>query len=732
MRRNVFAIICLVALGVILPSLLLAREGSVVISEVQLAGETAKDEFIELHNATDQSIGLAGWKLKKKTKSGKESNLLASFPETDIPARGFFLIAHPDGYAGDVPADAVYSGASYSAAADNAILLYDAEGVLTDKVGMGEAADSEGSPTVNPEAGQSVARKDGGTKDADDNGEDFEIKDLPGPQNSSSQPLAPGQAGEDSSPATESPDPSIQPVFFGSPAPTPIDYYDDILISEVFPNPQGPDAEKEFIELENIGDGDIDLSGWKLGDESGRKYCISRDEFESVMILPGEFFILPRGKTGIALNNSGGDTVSLYQPDDGLLDSVSYSGSAPEGQSYSESEREWGWSKTPTPGKENDWSPEIAASVPKAVSVGERAVFDASDTFDFEGETIEFAWKFCDIPGSVKGEVVSRVFDEPGPYEAVVEAIDSKGTKSEKAFEIEVTGEPAILSAEEDGPAIETEAKGVMDDEEMPVFETDRDEIRNKEKGDKVEVRGTVSARPGVLGKQVFYLSGPDIQIYMHRQDFPEMSEGDIVEVSGTLSESGGESRIKISGKEDIVIARSGRAPGPARIRICEIGEETEGSLAEISGEVLEIKGSYIYLDDGEEEARVYIKDSTGIEKPEIREGDTMRIAGIISQTKSGYRLLPRSQKDLEVIASDKDGLDEAEEEPSFKIAASADLQSDMDIALLREDRPGLARYLVVTAVFLVVLLVGLAVKAGLVRLPKKREGGSFKVTIEE
>ena len=89
----------------------------ILINKIQLAGKTAKDEFVELYNPNNSSIDLSGYSLKKKTSSGTESNLVSSgsFVGT-ISSLGYFLIApkiNDDGtpnYTGSATPDLYYSG----------------------------------------------------------------------------------------------------------------------------------------------------------------------------------------------------------------------------------------------------------------------------------------------------------------------------------------------------------------------------------------------------------------------------------------------------------------------------------------------------------------------------------------------------------------------------------------------------------------------------------------------
>ena len=169
------------------------RSQTVLISEIQLAGENARDEFVELFNPSDSPVNLAGWRLRRKTSSGKESNLVTKFPDIIMPPFTFLLIAHED-YRGEVKADLSYSSTSYSVAANNTVLLYNSDGEVVDRVGMGNASEPETSPTLNPDPGKSIERKlivlknglCGPAMDTDDNNRDFILRDNPAPSNSSS------------------------------------------------------------------------------------------------------------------------------------------------------------------------------------------------------------------------------------------------------------------------------------------------------------------------------------------------------------------------------------------------------------------------------------------------------------------------------------------------------------------------------------------------------------------
>ena len=179
-----------------------AQAENVVISEIQISGANAYDEFVELYNPTSADINLLNWRLTKKSMTGSTTNnLLTSFPDKIIPARGYFLVAHPTGYDGGVPTDATYSTAS-SLAENNTLILYsDAGDTIVDLVGLGNASSSESATIGNPSSHQSVERKaaagsdavllfngsdkwQGNGYDSDNNSQDFVLQSNPSPQNS--------------------------------------------------------------------------------------------------------------------------------------------------------------------------------------------------------------------------------------------------------------------------------------------------------------------------------------------------------------------------------------------------------------------------------------------------------------------------------------------------------------------------------------------------------------------
>jgi endonuclease YncB( thermonuclease family) len=178
--------------------------GHLVISEIQVGGDTASDEFVELYNAGSSAINLKNFKLTHKNSNGNESNLLTKFPDVSLPAYSYYLIAHPTGYAWGTAPDSVYSSASYSISNNNTIILYDENMEVVDKVGLGSALDYETEAYSGElEDGYSIERKAGASStselmkgdhrhagnsyDSDNNNFDFVERSFPNPQNLESE-----------------------------------------------------------------------------------------------------------------------------------------------------------------------------------------------------------------------------------------------------------------------------------------------------------------------------------------------------------------------------------------------------------------------------------------------------------------------------------------------------------------------------------------------------------------
>ncbi|KKW37004.1 MAG: Micrococcal nuclease-like protein nuclease [Candidatus Peribacteria bacterium GW2011_GWB1_54_5] len=138
--------------------------------------------------------------------------------------------------------------------------------------------------------------------------------------------------------------PATQPEELCTPAFSP-----DVIISEFLPNPYGEEEEGEWVELQNIGSETISLCGWLFDDGEGGSKPYSLGE-ES--ITPGQYLLLPRSQTKVALNNDV-DAVRLFSGSGNLVAEVTYV-KGMEGEAMGlRGDGLFVWTPYPTPGEPN-------------------------------------------------------------------------------------------------------------------------------------------------------------------------------------------------------------------------------------------------------------------------------------------------------------------------------------------------------------------------------------------
>lgn len=175
-----------------------AQKGKVLISEVLLGADSAKEEFIELYNLNPFPVDLTGYSLvryytKRDNSLGEQTILPKSKFTGVIPAYAYFLIVNQSASTTFGLPD-LYYAKSYNLAKDNAIALLDPENNIVDLVGWGNAPKFENNPYPdNPAENQSLHRKAtdqgdleknyGNAYDTDNNQNDLLIA-TPEPKNS--------------------------------------------------------------------------------------------------------------------------------------------------------------------------------------------------------------------------------------------------------------------------------------------------------------------------------------------------------------------------------------------------------------------------------------------------------------------------------------------------------------------------------------------------------------------
>lgn len=668
--KQFFSKIILIATGLFLyPILTFAQANNIIISEIQTYGQTSKDEFIRLYNPTQSAIDISSWKLTKKTSSGSESNLVSSFEDnTEIPAQSYFLITHKTDYQGTENANATYSGASYSIANNNTVILKNSEDMTIDKVGFGEATDFEGAPAQNPENGTSIKRRD--NQDTNNNADDFLAENITPPTGGS--PSKEEQSKTDAPPETP---------------------YGTILINEVMPNPQ---EGKEWIELYNSGSQNADITGWQIKDGSEKIYTLQGT------IYADSFYI---AEIKSRLNNSG-DAIYLSDQNNNSQHQLIYGNwrgaeiSAPKkGESIAlQKDGSYIISQTPTKNFTNIESQEhenTRAQEHESIKT-QKQPSPTSTSYKTSISDIENNITITEILPNPKGSDTNEEWielynnsdndidlgelyldDQEGgskPYKIPqATIIKARGyllfPRTETNLALNNTGDcvrlldsnkEEIINIEYDGAKENLSYAYSEDDWQWTASLTPLAENKiaislasgssSSQNNSSKSATGIVIAPPNLFSTQTIYIDG--LQLYMYSKDWPELEIGDKINVWGEPSTYFNEPRLKLKNRYSIKIISKNNPIEPVILEGDSISDEFIGKLITAEAEILEISGTKIFIDIAG--AEIFIYNKLKLPLPEINESDLIKITGILSKYKDNYRILLRNTEDLQILKQAK------------------------------------------------------------------------------
>ncbi len=169
---------------------------------------------------------------------------------------------------------------------------------------------------------------------------------------------------------------------------------------------------------------------------------------------------------------------------------------------------------------------------------------------------------------------------------------------------------------------------------------------------DLVITQGVVAVLPNIFSTQYIYIVDGDVglQVYNFKKDWPELKIGDQVKIIGEISQASGVKRIKTKTRNDVVKIGFVTTT-PLEIKTLDILEDINlGALVKVSGEITAIKTSVIYLDDGNNEATIYLKKNAMIDRKKYKVGQTIEVTGILEAGTSGLQIWPRQNEDLRLL----------------------------------------------------------------------------------
>ena len=433
MRRvslyRIFFLLC-GAVVILFPVSVQGESSSIIIQEVQIAGDSTDDEFIELYNSSDTSIDISNWQLRRKTESGSVSSIKVFAKDTLVPPYSYYLWANSKGAFSNI-ADATTS--SSALANNNSIALYTksgADGLLIDSLSWGKGGlfRETDLPQITPLKNESLIRDTPGS---------WIIRKPSNPENSHSNPSPPTPIlipDPNPEPPQVLPAPSPAPnplppvIVVPTPAPLPaspvvIPLNTTVSINEILPNPLPPD--EEFVELSNQGNEPVDMAGWTLHDASKN----GQYTFPQRSILhKKDFMVIRKSLFRFALNNSN-ETLILRDSQERVVYTLHYPRSI-AGVSLNQASPNFRGG-TPTPGQANllNELPITRERVPASGFPDIALTFNARGK-DSEDTHLKYVWDFGDGHKSYK-EKTTHKYQETGSYTLTLTTKDSKDSLTE-------------------------------------------------------------------------------------------------------------------------------------------------------------------------------------------------------------------------------------------------------------------------------------------------------------
>lgn len=474
-----------------------------------------------------------------------------------------------------------------------------------------------------------------------------------------------------------------------------------VVIAEILYDPEGGDAGYEWIKLKNDSGEDIDISGYRI-EKAGIDFSLAFMFPDGARIIAGgevvvgEALVTDADYFGELVFQNGGsasDGVRLVDSGGNVVDAMIYDGPdsnnlivksgleniklLPDVASGEVLRR--GYSNlTPSPASpKGGGNQEVQLSEFLANPVGSDTEAEFIGLWNRGSDDVNLSgWRLDDASDAGSGEyefgdVGLRAGEWRAWFRSETKITLNNTTDSVRLLNSsgEVVSDFSYTSVSEgvswnnvNGQWQESEtvtpgAKNVITKPKPQSTKAKIDEFLNEEDeggevAGEIVFTGFVTTEPGVLGTQVMYIENETdgLQIYFFKAEWPSVSVGDEVAVTGEMGSVGGEDRLKIVGVSDVVLTGKRGVITAKTVVTGEVGEMFEGQLVRVEGEVTETSGDVFFLSDDSGDVRVVIKETTGIDKPKMKRGDRVRVTGIVSETKTGYRILPREQEDVVLL----------------------------------------------------------------------------------
>lgn len=647
--------------GLIMPASVVAplarAEGqTIVINELLWMGSSASsaDEWIELHNLTDQAVDLSAWTLTKKS-SGNESPMLTIPSGQTISPGGFFVISNYSNTNANSVLSVVPDVVTTDVALSNTALqikLYDATqkliDVADDGVGNPLAGSYDSSKKAyatmerNPIPGDGMLSQNWHTTSRSSGFKTGAVEfGTPGSQNSNGFPTA--HAGADQNglvgqslnfDGSDSTDPEAQPLTFSW------DFGDSTTNAEVTPSHVYATAGTYTVTL-TVNDGTDFVTDTV-------KVTIA-DAPVAPTIIPATPITIPTTPISSTPKPS---SVEEGNPTTTSCLGLHISELYPN-----------------PPGVDQDEFIELVNDSDEDIVTGACAVFSsATRSYRIPAGTNIVRGAFLSLPKSQthltlnNGGTTGRLIDSDGTeLERIIYGTAKEGMSWAKvgatwAWTTKPTpGEKNIAAA---SPSVTTTKKTAakttsktttIKKPEPPAQAVNLKEVQELDSGDRVVVEGKVTTPRDVLGSTTAFIQTDDGGVGLTIPNGEAVIQvGHNIRVTGIVRLKNGRRYLAVAAK-GVKILSTSPALTPPNVATDDVGVDQADQLVQVKGVVSLASGNRIEIDDGSGPIPVYIKSSTGIVRPKVKAGDTVEAVGVVSVSTSGIRILPRLQDDLRV-----------------------------------------------------------------------------------
>jgi PKD repeat protein len=447
--------------------------GGIRINEVAWMGtaESYADEWIELKNASGENIDVTGWKLVDKPDSLEEDRLQINLATTTIEKGGIFLLERTDqDTLPDIDGDQIYTGGLNNNGNDGkGLFLIDNEKNIVDKIEAKydenkekykwPAGDNETKQTMIYCGGEWLSSPGPGGSPKEENScpaldKTLNKEERSGQEASSDDYIQKGGEKENKSVKKKNEE-NKKNQENGRIKER--EKQGELVMTEIFPNPVDNSGE-EFIEFYNQGEKEVKLKGWKIKNDLGQEFVFGgiADRAAGIageVVKPEDHLVLFRKKTKLVLNDNGG-MIKLFSPGSVSPEKILNYRQAEPGFSYASTNhinpdrlststqkffiyskkiQNWAWSGRPTPRGFNQIHSKNRPPAPLFSFSGRRSAknqvtFDASDSFDQDGDKLIYQWRFGD--GVVVEDIISPTHSylEAGEYQVTLFVSDGRET----------------------------------------------------------------------------------------------------------------------------------------------------------------------------------------------------------------------------------------------------------------------------------------------------------------